>query len=822
MKVASKPKQDLIINLAVGNKKTDKKWKSEQFSWSALLEKFSKPERKPYTLAQYRALSEAQRAESKDGAGFVGGLLKEGIRRKENVMWRNLITLDADYCTSDVIAQLQLLADFSWCAYSTHSHTPENPRYRVVIPTSEPMSVEEYEPIARMVAKDFDIENFDDVSYRVHQLMYWPSHPSDIMPEFYYHNGAFLNPKQVLARYVDWRDQLEWPRSSRTSDDLTREAKKAGDPLDKPGLIGAFNRTYDVHQAIATFLPDVYTQTPYDSNRYTFVSGSTAGGMVVYNDGLIAYSNHATDPAGNKACNAFDLVRIHLFGHLDDGSPDVDKITKALSFKEMEGFCATLDEVQINAGLNIIRNTAGEDFAQFIERSTDGVEEAEHNFDWLKLLERDEKRQDKFQPTANNLQLIMMNDPSFKDNLKFNSFTKRSMVTKDLPWRKARESAQWLDSDDSSLRIYIERFYGISAPMKVMDALNEAFTRNSFHPVQEYLTGLVWDGASRVDALLIDYQGAEDNQYVRAVTRKTLVAAVARIMRPGCKFDNMLVLIGSQGIGKSSLFSKLAGEWFSDSLSTVHGKEAYEQLQGHWIIEMGEMSATRKADVEAIKHFLSKTRDSFRAAYGRVTTDNPRSCIFVGTTNDDEFLMDKTGNRRFWPVEVQKEGRTKDVFKDLDEQEIGQIWAEAYQLWKGGETLFLEAELAAEAIDYQKDFTQEHPYMELIKDFLERPIPLDWYSRSILERKSYLQNYSMEKADSQRVLRNKICSIEVWVEMLGNDIGKFPKHEQMEISSCLKHLEGWKRNTKDSKISFGEYGRQRCYFRVDHLDHLKL
>ena len=186
-----------------------------------------------------------------------------------------------------------------------------------------------------------------------------------------------------------------------------------------------------------------------------------------------------------------------------------------------------------------------------------------------------------------------------------------------------------------------------------------------------------------------------------------LVAAVARIFNPGVKFDNMIVLAGTQGIGKSTLIARLGREWFSDSLTTVTGKDAYEQLQGVWLIEMGEMMATKKADIEATKHFLSKTEDIYRVAYGRRTSRFKRQCIFIGTTNDREFLRDRTGNRRFWPVDVGINPIKKQVYKCLDENTVNQIWAEAIELYKKGEELYLTGKEEKEAKKQQDEHSEE-------------------------------------------------------------------------------------------------------------------
>ncbi len=190
----------------------------------------------------------------------------------------------------------------------------------------------------------------------------------------------------------------------------------------------------------------------------------------------------------------------------------------------------------------------------------------------------------------------------------------------------------------------------------------------------------------------IDYLGAEDSSYVRAATRKPFVAAVARIYHPGTKFDNVPILDGPQGIGKSTLYYNLGGDYFSDSLSLTDMKDkaGAEKLQGFWILELGELAGMKKVDVETVKSFISRTDDDYRPSYGKVVESHPRQCIIVGSTNSETgFLRDITGNRRFWPIHVT--GNSVKKSWDMTRQDIDQLWAEAKYLYEHGEKLFLES-----------------------------------------------------------------------------------------------------------------------------------
>lgn len=231
---------------------------------------------------------------------------------------------------------------------------------------------------------------------------------------------------------------------------------------------------------------------------------------------------------------------------------------------------------------------------------------------WLEGLQY--KQDGTLSATIENIRLILENDPQLSKTVGYNEFAHRDVLLRDLYWRGMDKGVYWTDTDDTSLSHYLERVYGLNHVGQTMDALSVVTEQNRHNPIKDYLEPLVWDGIERLDTMLVDFFGAEDNPYTRAVTRKALTAAVARIFEPGCKSDYMLLLVGAQGLGKSYVINRLGGQWYSDSLTTVVGKEAYEQLQGVWLVEMGELSAAKKADIEALKHFISKQEDIFRSA----------------------------------------------------------------------------------------------------------------------------------------------------------------------------------------------------------------
>lgn len=800
-KTEDKPKikYDGSIAIATGKSRKETHWKNKNILWSALVEKLSHTTRTPEAYAEYKKMPKTEKDRIKDVGGFVGGGLKNGRRKAENVQNRTLLTLDLDYVNGDIWTSIELLWDFALVMYSTHTHTADNPRLRLVIPLSRPVLPDEYQAISRMVANDIGIDQFDDTTYEPSRLMYWPSTSADGEYVFKVQDLSWLNPDDVLSRYTfGWQDVSYWPESSRARAKLNNVLKKQEDPLEKKGIIGAFCRTYTISEVIAEFLNDVYVPGA-DETRYTYAEGSTTGGVVVY-DNKFSYSHHGTDPASNILCNAFDLVRIHKFGHLDDEAKEDTPANRMPSFTRMSEFASSNEKVMQTIGKERMEK-AQEDF---------GVVEDEIDTEWVKELTYTD--QGRVRSTISNFSLIIENEPMLKGKIAYNEFSNRANVTGQLPWRSKDNKSDWNDTDDSGLREFIEKYYGISSTAKCADALALAFEKHSFHPIKDYLNTLSWDEVKRIDTLFIDYLGAEDNSYVRTVTRKILVAAVARVFNPGCKFDNMPVLSGPQGIGKSTIIKKLGREWYSDSLTTVSGKEAYEQLQGVWLLEMGEMMATKKADIEATKHFLSKTEDIYRVAYGRRTSRFPRQCVFIGTTNDREFLRDKTGNRRFWPIDVGLTKHTKSVFKDMTDYEISQIWAEAVEFFKKEEPLYLNREEEKEAQKQQEAHSEESAKAGLIEEYLNKPLPDNWYSLGLSERKNYIQGTEFGDSLEGTLRRDKTCVMEIWVELFNGDPKQLTPLQSREINEILKGLKEWERS--NNSLRFGKiYGKQRAYVR---------
>lgn len=786
----------MMIRLSTGNSRMEKKWNLTEMELSDFRERISTTHRTSETVEQYRKMSKAQQDSIKDVGGFVLGTLKGGRRKKDTVLTRSGLTLDMDYGTPDIMDEIEMFFDFHCMIYSTHKHTPEKPRLRLIIPLSREVTPDEYGAVARKVAEEIGIELFDDTTYEPSRLMYWPSTSADGEFVFREIEGEVLDPDAVLAKYKDWRNTAEWPVSKRQQTIVQRNIQKQANPLEKPGIVGAFCRTYGIRDAIDTFLQDTYKHSAMPG-RYDYIPADSQAGVVIYED-KFAYSHHATDPACGKLMNAFDVVRLHRFGDLDaKADPDIDP-SRLPSFKAMQEFAVQDESVKIQLG---------KEREQLAQAEFNSVEDE----NWQTMLELD--KQGKVKDTMANIAAIVSHDENLK-SIVYNEFKGCIDVIGPLPWKQVKPGFN--DSDVANAKLYFERVYGIWSPTKFKDALLAVVAAERiYHPIKNYFAGLTWDGVPRLDSLLIDYCGAEDNPYTRAVTRKTLCAAVARVYEPGRKFDSILVLSGPQGIGKSTFFAKLGGAWYSDSLaiSDMKDKTAAEKLQGYWILELGELAGIKKVDVETVKSFVTRVDDKYRQAYGMVVESHPRSCIIVGTTNSESgFLRDITGNRRFWPVQVSERGS----HHPWDLEEIDQVWAEAIQAYKDGESLFLSGEVAQMAYAKQQEAMESDDREGLVQDYLDRLLPENWDNMDLYQRRIFLGGGEFEDTPTEgTVRRERVCIMEIWCECFGKERQNLKKADSYELEGILNKIGGWERYTGNAsgKMRISGYGIQRAFIR---------
>ena len=767
------------FTICTANSRQAAVWPASRISFEELLGRLKTPYRTEETAEQYQNMTKPEKDVAKDKGGFMAGTLKGTRRKKNKVVSRSIVTLDGDKLTKDFIEEYGLIhQQYLSIIYTTHSHTPEKPRARFLIFLTRDVTVDEYNAVARLLAGELGIAMFDPVSFECNQLMYWPTCPSDGEYICESYDGELLDPDEFLAGYPYWKDPSTLPQTPGEKKQIETQKKKQEDPLSKEGIVGAYCRTHSVTWVMDHELSDIYAPSANADDRYDYIPGEGSCGVVVYDDRFV-YSHHATDPAGGRLLNAFDLCRIHKFG--DD---DPKK-----SFQDMAEYASRDDDVKLLI-LQERQEAAQADFAG-------------SDTDWKKQLEY-EKRSTVLKNSLRNLKLILENDENLK-NIVFNEQSDGMEIKGGVPW--SHPSKYWRDADDAQLISYVEDNYGTFSDRNYKYAVGKVTDDRRYHPIREYLDSLPeWDGIPRVDTLLIDYFGAEDSRYVRAVTRKTLCGAVSRVLHPGIKFDTMLVLNGSQGIGKSTLIAKLGGEWFSDSLSlndTKDTKTAAEKLQGYWILEIGELAGLRKAEEETLRGFITRQNDIYRAAFGRRATPHLRQCIFIGTTNaENGYLRDTTGNRRFWPVKTPGGGAKKSW--DVTKEDVQQIWAETLVYVKKGERLYLlpdEEEMAAEE---QRNAMESDEREGLVRDYLDTLLPDDWESMDIYRRREFLGGEDIT-APKGTVKRDKVCTLEIWCECFCKDRAGLGRSDSNSLTAILIRM-GWVRQPQ--KTRFGLYGPQ--------------
>lgn len=787
---------------------TAKNWKNEDLDWDQIVGRAKDFKRASVTRAEFDKLSKEDQTNIKNmGGAFVGGALKGGLRKKENVESRSLITLDLDHAGPDIFKKIETYNDkygISMLVYTTFKSTAGSPRLRVIIPLSDAIKEPFYEPVARKVAEKMKVmEECDVACFRSNQLMFWPCYPADATPYIKEIPGSDLKPGDIIKEYTNVDDARSWPMQE--NEKVKRQSQlRAEDPLTKEYPIGTFCRAYGMEEAIKTFLPDVYEQV--SDERWHFKAADSSAGAIVYDDKYF-YSHHSSDPAYGIECNAFDLVRIHKFGALDEKAKAGTPFNKLPSFKKMMEFSAENKRV---AKLQLQEEFSGE----FItDRKEIKKIESDTSTDWQSELDKDKTGNVK--PHLANMSLIIQNDPRLQA-IKYDLFADCFCVDGQLPWE--HEGRGWTEADLSNLCVFLSKQYGVNATANVFTALT-ATVRNcrAYHPVRDYLLKQKWDGKHRLDKLFIKYLGAEDSELNRAVTRKTFIAAVARVFEPGVKFDTMTVLVGGQGIGKSTILKMMGGEWFSDSLtlSDMKDKNGVEKLNGAWISEIAELSGMRKTDSETIKGFITRRDDRMRPAYGHTVVSKPRQGIFVGTTNEIEgFLRDLTGNRRYWPIIVNGYSDYPPEKWDLIPEVVGQVWAEATEAYKAKEHLYLPKHLQEQMTLRQEGLLESDSRMGSVQSYLDTKLPNEWPKMKLSDRIDYIRGNAFPEYKGV-VPRTEVSIPEIWCECFEESVSRLGRREANEIVAMLIKL-GWTRTDKSKRIA--PYGKQKYFIKPVRID----
>lgn len=787
-------------SIAVGNSCEAKFWSNEEVTFDELCQRLSKTKYTSETVEQYKHFNKEERNKAKDNGGFVGGKLKGTKRGVSEVLYRSMLTLDLDKAKVDFIDKFTAESKYLSCLYTTHSHTKEEPRCRVIVPLSRDVTPDEYNAIARLFASQFGIEQFDACSFRIAQLMFYPTTPKNGEFIFRKIEGKVLNPDEFLADYPMWHDISTLPL---TPDELPKNnvqrGRKKKDPTELKGVIGAFCRAYTVQEAIETYLSDAYEPTD-KNNRYSLKSADSKGGLIIYEE-KYAFSHHATDIACGRELNAFQLVMLHLFG--SDNNDAVKKMKEVAR-----------DDERVRTQLILDNGEFDEDEINDDSQSESPiVSKAKPIKDWISKLSIG--IDGAIENTSKNLEIILENDKNLQ-GFAYNELSNRVEVIGRVPWDRPKDNRFWREADESQLRLYIDKKYIEFKERNFEVAFNSIVDNRRFHPVRDYLDSLPkWDGVKRVEEVFIKFLSADDNDYTRAITKKTFAACVARAYHPGTKFDSIPVLDGAQGIGKSTLIKYLAGEeFFSDNLSLtdMNDKTAAEKIQGNWLIEIGELSGMKKADIEKVKSFVSTTDDKYRASYGRVVESHPRQCVIFATVNGDGrgYLRDITGNRRFWIVKC-NQTLQKRMWDENDKNYRDQFWSEAKEIYESGEELYLEGSLLDIATDYQNEALEQDERVGIVEQYLNRLLPKNWHEMDLYKRRSFLNgdDFICEKGTIQRT---EVSNAEIWCECFGKSQSDLKSSDSYQLAAIMKQIGGWERTSSIKKQPI--YGRQKIYKKV--------
>ncbi|MDO5549281.1 MAG: VapE family protein [Eubacteriales bacterium] len=706
------------IHISTGNSRKDTAWKTAEYTLEDFYARLTQVERTQETLGVFLDMTKARQDELKDIGGFVGGALN-GRRIVKNLRGRDLIALDMDNIPSgktDEVERKLLTLGCGYAFYTTRKHQPSAPRIRVVVPLNRTVSVEEYEPIARELAHMIQPEMnwFDPTTFEVTRLMYWPSCSVDSVFLSKHVDKPLLDADGMLKRYNDWHDISSWPVVPGAEAKQIANAKKK-DPTERTDEIGAFCKAYPISSAISTFLPGVYTNA--GEGRYTFTEGSTTGGAVVYDD-MFLFSHHATDPCSGKEVNAFDLVREHRFGHMDEDAKQGTPFSKLPSQQAMRAFVREDLVCQ-----DLLSEWAAKDYGLRLQGNQElGSNKTFHRF------QADNEKKDL------TVDLVSEMLRALEIELSYNEITHETIA-------QGVESLHIRPADaENYLAPRLADFFRVmkvkgATKTNIQDHLGLIASSNRINPVKDMILNTSWDGADRISVLYEIMGGLQS--FERVLVRKWLLQCIALAFNRDVDdfpygADGVLVLSGAQGIGKTSLVRRLAVSpvLFQGGASlSFRDKDTLINATSGWITELGEMERTVREDEAALKAFITSESDKIRLPYARAPVKQVRRTSFCGTVNSNRFLRDETGNRRFWTVGVDRIDLEK--LWGLSENWFIQLWAQVYKDWRaeGVDSFRLtrEEQEALSAVNSKR--MEERPGEQEIRDLLEPDLPEDQWSK---------------------------------------------------------------------------------------------
>lgn len=754
------------------------------------------------TQEEYSKMDKEAKGKIKDQGAFVFGTFKEQRRLNNMLIKRSMISLDLDYCPKDIFEIIEdkvFLGEimFPFVYYTTHSHTAKNPRLRIVIPLLEDITPEQYPPISKYLASLFGLEYFDETTFQSSRIMYFPSASLDgeYRAKYFNHGEKYVNGSEILDKYInDFTDINTYQKVFYINGLNINKFKdnKAPDSTKTPyRIINAFNEEYTITEAIDFFLKEVYE--PSSKERYSFIQGETKNGLCILNS-QYAFSFHGTDPAQGRLLSAFDIVRIHKFGELDEIDNFNEENGKLKSYEAMKKFIEN-NLPNVVKRLPIVNKMIQDqkDFLKEVEETTkedkktkleikinenhqnvemevidlkEKIEILEVNVEveksWKSKLQMQGKGDnEKPKTNAYNLDLILekdivLNDLFYYDELKQNICFKKAPY-----WDKTKSFGSSLeDIDMAHIRNYLDRNYQIVKERLIDDSLIVRASKDKRHPIRDFLNSLPkWDGVKRLERVLIDVFDLEDIVFYRESAKKIFCGLIKRVFVPGCKYDYMLILGGRQGIGKSQFLKSLATpywgkngmksidsqkNYFSDTKIPFNdSKDKYQQLEGIWLYEIAELAGFKKSEIEDIKAFLTKTEDKFRRSYGEKSVEIKRQLIFCGTTNDTKPLRENEDNRRFLFLNSKLPFGTTRVYNEKywNEELRNNVFAEAiYYLTEENYNPMesFSSEAFQQFIEISENGATENSSLPLVELFVNNKFPIDYINY-------FSQNSNLEK-----------------------------------------------------------------------------
>lgn len=383
-------------------------------------------------------------------------------------------------------------------------------------------------------------------------------------------------------------------------------------------------------------------------------------------------------------------------------------------------------------------------------------------------------------PNLANAITALRHAPEWLGVIGFDEFRGGSCLVGVPPWGGFASIREWTETDDRLATEWLQRAGVDVRPDTVSQAVETIAREHPFHPIRDYLSALIWDGMPRVERWLVEHLGVDNTAYTRAVGTRWMIAAVARIFQPGCKADCALILEGAQGIRKSTALRTISAPWFTDELADLGSRDAAMQTRGAWVIELAELDAVSRAEVSRIKAFMSRSTDRFRPPYGKRLVESPRSCVFAGSVNDDTYLRDASGGRRFWPI------RCGTIDIETLAAARDQLWAEAVHRFHAGERWWLESrELVEEAAGEQAKRLQRDAWEDSISD---------WLAFETIEDDHGYGPPTIRRVERREPVDDTTIG-ELLAKALGIEVGRWSHVDQLRVSNVLRS-NGWTRYQK--------------------------